>query len=56
MSLLLAAESEGGGLEFPSLKQLVEWPDIIDSIGFNKIALIHVLSVVLPTALNSSSR
>jgi F-type H+-transporting ATPase subunit a len=51
MSLLLAAESEGGGLEFPSLTQLIEWPDIIDPIGFNKIALIHVLSVIVPAII-----
>ena len=47
MSLLLAAEESGGGLEFPSLSNLVEWPNIIDSIGLNKIGLIHVLSVVV---------
>ncbi len=47
MSLILAAEEGGGGLKFPSLSQLVEWPDIIEPIGFNKIALIHVLTVVI---------
>jgi len=47
MSTLLAAEEGGGGLVFPSLSNLVEWPDIIEPIGFNKIALIHVLTVVI---------
>ena len=46
--LLLAAESEGGGLAFPSLSNLIEWEPIIDSIGFDKIALTHVLSVLIP--------
>lgn len=45
--LLLAAE-EGGGLPFPSLSNLIEWEPIIDSIGFDKIALTHVLSVIIP--------
>ncbi len=46
--LLLAAESEGGGLAFPSLDQLINWTPIIESIGFDKIALTHVLSVIIP--------
>lgn len=46
--LLLAAE-EGGGLAFPSLSNLIEWEPIIESIGFDKIALTHVLSVIIPT-------
>ena len=46
--LLLAAE-EGGGLAFPSLSNLIEWEPIIESIGFDKIALIHVLSAIIPT-------
>jgi len=46
--LLLAAESEGGGLAFPSLSNLIEWEPIIESIGFDKIALTHVLSVIIP--------
>ena len=49
--LLLAAESEGGGLAFPSLSNLIEWEPIIDSIGFDKIALTHVLSVIIPTII-----
>ena len=51
MSLMLAAEEGGGGLQFPSLSNLVEWPDIIEPIGFNKIALIHVLTVVIVSAV-----
>jgi F-type H+-transporting ATPase subunit a len=49
--LLLAAESEGGGLAFPSLSNLIEWEPIIDSIGFDKIALTHVLSVIIPAVV-----
>ena len=48
--LLLAAE-EGGGLAFPSLSNLIEWEPIIDAIGLDKIALTHVLSVVIPLIL-----
>ena len=49
--LLLAAESEGGGLAFPSLDQLINWTPIIESIGFDKIALTHVLSVIIPAVV-----
>lgn len=45
---LFAVESEGGGLAFPSLSNLIEWQPIVESIGFDKIALTHVLSVVIP--------
>jgi F-type H+-transporting ATPase subunit a len=34
------------GLEFPSMENLVEWPGF-----FNKIALIHLLSVLIPTVV-----
>jgi F-type H+-transporting ATPase subunit a len=34
------------GLEFPSMENLVEWPGV-----FNKIALIHLLSVLIPTVI-----
>lgn len=47
--LVLAAEAEGGGLAFPSLSQLIEWTDIFPF--FDKIALTHVLAVVLPAIL-----
>lgn len=46
-----AAESEGGGLAFPSLSNLIEWQPIVESIGFDKIALTHVLSVIIPTVV-----
>jgi F-type H+-transporting ATPase subunit a len=36
------------GLEFPSISHILEWPTIgPDWLGFNKIALINVLAVVL---------
>lgn len=47
--LVLAAEAEGGGLAFPSLSQLIEWTDIFPF--FDKIALTHVLAVVVPAIL-----
>ncbi|MCU0274802.1 MAG: ATP synthase F0 subunit A, partial [Acidimicrobiales bacterium] len=34
------------GLEYPPIDQLVEWPGF-----FNKIAFIHLLSVILPSIL-----
>ena len=49
--LFFAAEAEGGGLAFPSLSNLIEWAPIVESIGFDKIALTHVLSVVIPTVV-----
>lgn len=51
MELVLAAESESGGLAFPSLSNLIEWEPIIDGIGFDKIGLIHVLSVIIPAII-----
>ena len=48
--LVFAAEApEGGGLAFPSLSQLIEWTDIFPF--FDKIALTHVLAVILPAIL-----
>ena len=49
--LLLAAESEGGGLAFPSLSQLIEWTPIIESIGLDKIGFTHVLGALIPTII-----
>ena len=40
---------EAGGLEFPSLSNLIEWAPIIEPIGLDKIGLIHALSVIIPT-------
>lgn len=52
--LLLAAESEGGGLEFPSLSNLIEWAPIIDlgdTLTLDKIGLTHVLGALIPTII-----
>jgi F-type H+-transporting ATPase subunit a len=49
MNALVLAAEESGGLQFPSLSNLIEWEPIIESIGFDKIALTHVLSVIIPT-------
>ena len=50
--LLFAAEAEGGGLEFPSLGNLIVWEKIIDFPGvvfdFDKIGLTHVLGALIP--------
>lgn len=41
------------GLEFPPIELIVEWPSFIGDgwYGFNKIALINVVAVVVPTIL-----
>ncbi|NNC79881.1 MAG: F0F1 ATP synthase subunit A [Acidimicrobiales bacterium] len=49
MNALVLAAEESGGLQFPSLSNLIEWKPIIDSIGLDKIGLTHVLSVIIPT-------
>ena len=55
MTLLLAAEAEGGGLAFPSLDQLINWKPILDFGGelfdLDKIGLTHLLSVLIPAIL-----
>ncbi len=38
-------------VEFPPIENVVEWPNIIDGIGFNKIALICAISFLVPLAL-----
>lgn len=49
--LLFAAEAEGGGLEFPSLSNLIEWAPIIEPIGLDKIGLTHVLGALIPAVI-----
>lgn len=44
---IFAAESEGG-VAFPPVENLVEWPNIIDAISFNKIGLITVICFAVP--------
>lgn len=58
MSLLPAlviAAGEGGGLNYPSIETIVEWPGIPawegEVYNFNKIAFINVLAVVLTSLL-----
>lgn len=46
---IFAAETEGGGVAFPPVENLVEWPNIIDAISFNKIGLICVICFAVPT-------
>lgn len=52
--LVFAAESEGGGLAFPSLSNLIEWEAILFEgtiLEFDKIGLTHVLAVLIPAIL-----
>jgi F-type H+-transporting ATPase subunit a len=54
-SIVLAASEGGGGVAFPPIEHLVEWPSFLfeDStwLGFNKIALINVIAVVLTSLI-----
>lgn len=47
----LAAEEGGSAVEFPPIENVVEWPNIIDSISYNKIALICTIAFLVPVAL-----
>ena len=38
-------------VEFPPIENVVEWPNIIDSISFNKIALICAIAFLIPVLL-----
>ena len=51
---IFAAEAEGGGLVFPPIGNLVEWPEYLFEgtfAGFNKISLISVLAMAIPTIM-----
>ena len=51
---LFAAEPENTrGLKFPSIDEIVVWPAKFG--GFNKIALISLIAVVVPTIAPSMS-
>ena len=52
--LFFAAEAEGGGLEFPSLSNLIEWAPIIEIGGvldLDKIGLTHLLGALIPAVV-----
>lgn len=51
MSFLTFAAEEGGGVQFPPIENIIEWPNMIESIAFNKISLIAVIGVVVPTLI-----
>jgi F-type H+-transporting ATPase subunit a len=53
LGILAAAEEEEGGsaVEFPPIENVVEWPNIIDGISFNKIALICLIAFAVPVLL-----
>jgi F-type H+-transporting ATPase subunit a len=46
---LLAAEENGGGLHFPPIGELLEWPDIF--AGLNKVGLIYLVAVLITIVL-----
>ncbi len=58
--LLFAAEEEGGGgLEFPPIENLVEWPAYFGEgtiFEFNKIGLISLLALIIPTIMFLASK
>ncbi|NLA34065.1 MAG: F0F1 ATP synthase subunit A [Actinobacteria bacterium] len=51
---ILAAEEGGGGVEFPSINLIVKWPNAFGDgtfYGFNKIALISLIAMIVPFLL-----
>ncbi len=53
-TVLLAAEEGGGGVEFPPINLIVKWPAAFGEgqwYGFNKIALISVIAMIVPVLL-----
>ena len=50
MSLAIFAASEEGGsaVKFQPIENVVEWPNIIDGISFNKISLICLIAFAIP--------
>ena len=48
---ILAAEESSGGVQFPPIENVVEWPNIIDAISFNKISLICLIAFGVPVLL-----
>ena len=53
-ALLLAAEGEGGGVEFPPINLIVKWPAAFGDgqwYAFNKIALISMIGMLVPVIL-----
>ena len=59
-ALLFAAEEEGGGgLKFPPIENLVEWAPYFGEgtiFEFNKIGLISLLAMIIPTILFLASK
>ncbi len=53
--MLFAAEEGGGGLAFPPIENIVEWPAIFfegnSLLEFNKIGVIHLLGLVIPAVI-----
>ncbi len=56
MSIFAAVAAEGGGVEFPPVENLVEWPNIIDAINFNKISLIALICFAVPALIFAVSK
>ncbi len=53
---IVAAEEGGSAVEFPPIENVVEWPNIIDGIAFNKIALICLIAFAVPVILFMMSK
>jgi F-type H+-transporting ATPase subunit a len=52
VSLSIFATEEGGSaVQFPPIENVVEWPNIIEGISFNKIALMCLIAFLIPCAL-----
>ena len=51
LSIFAASEEGGSAVEFPPIENVVEWPNIIDAISFNKISLILLIAFVVPCAM-----
>ncbi len=53
-ALFAAEEGGGGGLQFPPISNLVEWPNYFGDgtiFAFNKIGLISMLALLIPTGM-----
>jgi len=51
VSIVSIFAAEEGGVQFPPIENVVEWPNIIDGISFNKIALICAIAFAVPVAM-----
>jgi len=52
-SITTFAAEDGGGVHFPPIENVIEWPDMfsLGPLGFNKIGLIAFLAFLIPTII-----